>query len=38
MMKRYDYGSIRSIHWNCPHIKAESIKNDKQYVFCDLKN
>jgi hypothetical protein len=38
MMKRYDYGSIRSIHWNCPHIKAESIKNDKLYVFCDLKN
>lgn len=37
-MKLYDYGSIRSIYWNCPHIKAESNKNDKQHVFCDLKD
>ena len=37
LFKFYDYGSTCSFYWNCGHIFATSIKNDKEYVFCDNK-
>lgn len=38
LIELYGYGSIRSFHWNCPHIYAYSIKDNKECVFCLNKN